>query len=327
MPSYGTLNRAKVIAADAATGGYYLEVVALAAGRRWGPVPSMVPGLEPGDRVVIGQMGTTRDDVVILGRIPAAFPDVADIPGLQAALDGKVDDAELPPIIDDVAALRTDVDGQFATLTDHETRLDSAETTISGHTTELAAHETRLDALDTHDWMMGDDRELYGDVISTFPRHAGAAVVQIPVGTMVGTRLYLRRTGSTVSQIRLCVAGTLAAGAGTMTCALYVGTTTNNLILSTTNGVDASTLGTKEVAIGPVTLPDGYVHALLAVRSATGYTTAPSLMCAPSESRLLNPPSSPIVAFSKSASSWPTTINLSDGTWSGANFKLWSAMA
>lgn len=128
MGNYGYLHIARVIDYDAVSKGFYLESLALARTSRWGPVPSAVPGVEVGDKVVLGATGTTRDNLIILGVVNAAYPGIGDIPGLQAALDAKADDTEITAI--------------NATLTSHAALLTS-------HGTQLADHASRLTTLES----------------------------------------------------------------------------------------------------------------------------------------------------------------------------------
>lgn len=81
MPEYGTLQRGRVLGLDASSGGWTVEVVRRAAGRRWGPVLSLVPGLAPGDRVLLGQVGDTADEYVIVGKLAPEPPAGFDLDG------------------------------------------------------------------------------------------------------------------------------------------------------------------------------------------------------------------------------------------------------
>lgn len=115
--SYGYLHRGLVLEYDATTGGYVVEIPTLGAGKRMGPFPSAVPNLPEGERVILGSLGSSRDEMLIIGRIPGVEPTIGEIPGLQAALDAKADDTEI-----------TVLDG----------RLDVIEPIVSAHTTQIA---------------------------------------------------------------------------------------------------------------------------------------------------------------------------------------------
>lgn len=99
--NYGYAHSARVIGADAGTGGFYLESVALARTSKWGPVVSCVPGVEVGDRVVLISTGTSRDNLVIIGKMGDQFPEIPDIEGLQEALDALQDDIDLRALLTD----------------------------------------------------------------------------------------------------------------------------------------------------------------------------------------------------------------------------------
>lgn len=134
---YGYLHRGRIISADVATGGFNVQSVGLARTSRWGPVPSTVPGLEPGDRVILGATGASRDDLVIIAKVGADFPDIGDIPGLTAALASKADDSE-------IATINTTLGTHGATLATHTTQ-------IGGLGSDIDAAEGRLTALEVLD--------------------------------------------------------------------------------------------------------------------------------------------------------------------------------
>lgn len=131
---YGYLHRGRIISVDEASGGFNLQSVGLARTSRWGPVQATVPGLAVGDRVILGATGTSRDELVIIAKVGAAFPDIDDIPGLQAALNAKADDSEITTINN--------------TLSDHDDLLSAHTTLISGLGDDLDLAEGRLDALE-----------------------------------------------------------------------------------------------------------------------------------------------------------------------------------
>lgn len=113
--SYGYLHRGRIIELDVSTGGYIVEIPSLAPGRRMGPFAALAPNLPVGQRVVLASLGTSRDELVIIGRIPGTPPGIGEIPGLQAALDAlEAEDVVL--------------DG----------RLDVIEPIVSSHTTQIA---------------------------------------------------------------------------------------------------------------------------------------------------------------------------------------------
>lgn len=144
MPAYGYAYTGRVLNYDTERHGYYLESVALAPNSRWGPVPSCVPGLLVGDRVVMVSTGTSRDDLIIVAKVGADFPDIGSIPGLQAALDAKLDDSQLDQAsgvaaLDSgrkiaIARLPTGATGTTVPL-GNDARFSDARTPTAHHTT------------------------------------------------------------------------------------------------------------------------------------------------------------------------------------------------
>jgi hypothetical protein len=146
MNDYGFLHMGRVVGQDDVSGGWYLESVALARDRRWGPVPSCVAGLQAGDKVVLAATGVSRDNLIIVGTIDPRYPDISDIPGLQAALDAAATDADLAAL---AATIDARDDGQDATLTSLGTRLTTAEGTLLSHGTRLTTAEGNITSHDT----------------------------------------------------------------------------------------------------------------------------------------------------------------------------------
>lgn len=83
---YGPLLRGRVLKAGVVTGTWMVSVPAAAPGSAWGPLVSLAPDIVIGDLVLLAAIGTTRDDLVIVGKIPGAYPAYANLPGLSAAL-------------------------------------------------------------------------------------------------------------------------------------------------------------------------------------------------------------------------------------------------
>lgn len=135
MSDYGYLHLGRILSYDTATKGYYLEGVGLARTSRWGPVPSCVPGLAAGDRVVLGATGTSRDALTILTKVDATFPDKGDITGLMAALALKADNTDL-----------TSTTNRTTALEGRTTSVESRETAVEGRmTTSEKAVKTLVD--------------------------------------------------------------------------------------------------------------------------------------------------------------------------------------
>lgn len=144
MGEYGNLHLGRIISYDEESGGYFLKSVSLARGSRWGPVESCVPGLLVDDRVVLGATGTTRDDLKILAKVGAAYPDIVDIPGLVAALAAKADDTEITAINAELVVQDGRLDADDILLASHTSTLSSHTGTLSSHTSTLTNHEGRI---------------------------------------------------------------------------------------------------------------------------------------------------------------------------------------
>jgi hypothetical protein len=83
---YGSLLRGRVLKAGPITGTWMVSVPAAAPGSSWGPMSSLAPDIVAGDLVLLAQVGTTRGDLVIIGKVPGAYPAYGSLPGLTAAL-------------------------------------------------------------------------------------------------------------------------------------------------------------------------------------------------------------------------------------------------
>ena len=151
--SYGFLHVGRVLRVDDPSGGYYLESVGLARTSTWGPVPSCIPGLIAGDRVILGAKGTSRDDLVILAKIDNTFPDILDIPGLVAALAAKASTAALTAAV--------------ATLNATDAALATADTVLTGRVGTAEA------TLITHADAIGTNAGAISAVASNLTTHAG----------------------------------------------------------------------------------------------------------------------------------------------------------
>lgn len=354
MGDYGYLHTARVVGLDVASGGWFVESVALARDRRWGPVPSCVLGLQPGDKVVLAATGTTRDNLLILGALDPAYPDIGDIPGLTAALALKADQSALDAVntaldgrLDAVEALNTTQDGRLTSIeslnttqntrldgidtlnTTQNTRLTTAEGTITSHTSTLSTHTSQITALQTYAQVFRDAHEfdIYGDVISSFPRLQTANI-----RTLVGQAAYIWRTrmrlGVGFNRVRVIV-NTAGTGAGSCTGTLLTsstaagpytvaGTATNTL---TATGVqDFVFASTANVAAG------AYVVLLLWCNNS--YTATPKIVAwtgAISVPGALNPT---IVFGTKTGQATaPTTVTITDGTWTAETAAWWIAAA
>lgn len=142
MADYGYLHLGRVLSRDTASGGYNLESVSLAHTAKWGPVPSCVPGLAKGDRVVLAATGTSRDNLVIIAKMGADFASIADIDGLLDALHSKADVVAF----DDLVRRVGDLD---ASTGDLGGRMTTAEGTLVTHTGQIGTLQAADVALDS----------------------------------------------------------------------------------------------------------------------------------------------------------------------------------
>lgn len=135
--NHGYTHRAVVLSATGVDA--HVEIPALAPGASWGPIPTAVPGLAPGDAVLVTQVGLSQDTLVVAARVPGRVPDQSEIPGLAAVIaDLQAADA----------GLDTRLGTAEATILDHTGTLGGHTTEIAGHDTEIAGHETRLASLE-----------------------------------------------------------------------------------------------------------------------------------------------------------------------------------
>lgn len=122
----------RVVAVDPA--GPIVTVPMLAQTARWGPLPSAVPGLEVGEQVIVTSLGTSRDALVIIGRLPGRTPapGIDDIPGLSESLDA---------IDTRVDALQIEQTTDHGVLGEHGERLDDLDAGQIAQNNRLTAVE------------------------------------------------------------------------------------------------------------------------------------------------------------------------------------------
>lgn len=130
MADYGYLHLGRILKQDPITGGYEVESVPLARTSKWGPVPSCVPGLRKGDRVILAATGMSRDVLTIIGKVGATMPDVADVTGLLAALHDKASAAEVDVLRDRIGSAEGDLEGLQTAVTALDGRMDAVETRL-----------------------------------------------------------------------------------------------------------------------------------------------------------------------------------------------------
>ena len=132
---YGTLHRAVVLAVD--PNGVTVEIAQLAPNASWGPIPTAVADLAVGETVIVAQISTSRDSLVVVGRVPGRASTIDEIPDLTATIAAlQAADAALQAADVAIQAAATTLAG----------RVTTAEGTISSHTATLASHLASINA-------------------------------------------------------------------------------------------------------------------------------------------------------------------------------------
>lgn len=362
-PNYGYAHRGRVLRPGGAEGHYVVHIPDLAPGCASGPFQSTIRDLEPGDGVLLMQVGQTGGDLVIMGRLPERPPDftlpinISDVSGLQTALDNRATDAELAAVnsaltasiltehntnvtqdgrLTSIESLNTTqtsrLDGIDALNTVQDGRLTTAEGTIVSHTGTLSGHTSQLSALETWSRVSEEhDRDVYGDVQSPFPR-----VWTSNVRTMVNQAAYFWRTRQraplTLTTIRVIVT-TAGIGAGGLTTAsLFKSTSASNgpfsPIGSATNALTSLGVQSFTFTGAPVVAGDWLLLVLLLNNS---YTTAPRIAALQNAVQIagsLQSGGSNVVWGTKvGVASMPATITTNDGTWTAETAPWWIAAA
>lgn len=360
---YGYAHRGSITGESELDGYWFVRCSAINPARPVGPYAATVPGLTVGDRVLLTQIGTTRDDLVITGKLPpdpldSILPiDIGDVTGLQTALDDKAAAADLTALQGDLASFQASTslnfgavtgknDEQDGRLTAVETdngdqwdqmaafsgslaaldgRLDTVEPTVSSHTTELAALQTWMNQ--AYDW------DNYGDLLSPLHRREATNFMTLAVGSAYFTKMRAH-TDVSVGRIRYALNNT-GAGPGSITGGLYTASTSGgpfNLIKSTV-ATAATAINLYSVAwsdASTVAIPRG-TWVMAALFCATGYTQSPRLATqqnAAGATQLLHPNPAAVVVGSKSGlAGLPATISPNDGTWTPLNLNFWAALA
>lgn len=359
---YGYAHRGTVTGPSELDGYHMVRCTAINPARPVGPYPSTVPELEVGDRVLLTQVGKSRDDLVITGRLPAVpwsehLPiGIDDVTGLQTALDARATDTELAALgtstnlnflaVNDkndeqdsrlitLEAADTASDGRLDALEAADValdgRLDTAEAALAANTSGIAANGTAIAALQDADTQFNTysafnqqhDVDVYGDQISPFPRIFIGAVRTITSNVAFAFRTRTRRTGN-ITQLRVIV-GTAGVGAGTTTAALYksaTGSGAYSLVSQATHALTAT--GEVNFALGasPITAGD---YLLLVVR-ASGYSTFPQIGTPNNQVRngAHNPSTARATWGLKTvAGTLPATMDIADGSWNLTDPTAW----
>jgi hypothetical protein len=336
-PAYGTMHRGRIVRPDIVLDNYFVTISSAAPGRVIGPIQSAVRNLEPGDAVLLASIGTTRDDYVIVGRLPAFEPpalEIDDITGLQAALDDRATDAELQAAqdannfnflvvnsVNDAQDDRLDdLDDSVAALTAADTALDGRLDVVEPLVTANGAAITALQASDTafatysaHNAQHPVDA--YGDQFYSFFRE-----FCLNQRTLTNNGAFVFRTRArralNVSFLRVMVV-TTGTGAGSTTGFLYKGASQHGTYTLAASGAAAlASLNEQNITLGSTPIAAGD-WLLFGVR-ATGYTTFPKIatMLNAVQGNVANPSAARAAYLSRTTvGAMPATIDTSDGSW------------
>lgn len=363
-PAYGYAHRARVVRLGEAEETYLVEVPDLAPGILSGPFTSAVRDLLPGDQVLVLQLGITGGDMVIVGRLPERAPpftlpiEISDVTGLAAALDDRATDAELDALQDatnlsflTVNDMLDEYDGRLDVLETSRTaleaadvalaaadaaldvRLDIVEPLVTSHTGLIAANGAAITALNNYS-SGAEQREvdMFGDVISSFPRHfiANTRTLSNTGGYFVRHRI---RKAANISFMRVFVT-VAGAGGGTTTAVLYRSTTPTGAYTQIATGTHAlATTGEAAITLGATTLNAGD-YLIMAIRPL-GYTASTlSLGMVQNNVRIdatknaMNPAAGRYAWVTKSVvAAMPSSIDIQDGTFTLDISPWWVALA
>lgn len=120
--------------------GPLVQVPLLAQHVPFGPLPTSVPDLVVGERVIVTSLGNTRDQLHVLGRVSGRPPTMDEIPGLEERFEqaeGRLDQLE---------GWRTEDRGLINQYGTRITSLEGRATSIEGVNT---TQNQRLDALES----------------------------------------------------------------------------------------------------------------------------------------------------------------------------------
>jgi hypothetical protein len=337
-PAYGTLFRGRIVRPDVVADNYLVQLTSAAPGRVLGPIQSAVRGLAADDSVLVASLGTTQNDYVIVGRLPALEPPaltIGDIAGLEAALDERATDAELD-------AVETATNLNFLVVnnknSEQDTRLDGHDSALSA----LGAADTSLDgrldvveplvtantaaAAEANTWRPNQDHDVdvYGDAVHFgLPAAAYGSSRSLNNSTAYLARTRVRRSGN-ISIVRVAIAA-VGTGAGTTTAALFRASSATGAAgpytpLGSGSSALAST-GIQSITIGAQALTAGDWLALLLI--PVGYTSPPThaAIATPAVAGLINRGANN-VRSAKAMTTPPATVSPGDGTW-GAQTQLW----
>jgi hypothetical protein len=319
---YGYNHRARIIGPGEVDGTYYVELPMLAPASRLGPFPSVIPGLTENDRVLIVQIGMTRGDLVIVGKLPGDFPTIDEVPGLSAALAAKANESDLATLTSRVgtdeglitangsaiAANTSAIGTNGAAITALQARATTDEGLIAANTSAIGVLASAQ--RDSY----GNDYDISHDVLSTMPRVLATTAITMANGVAYYVKMSTR-VAMTLNVIKFCL--NAAGVGGTLTLGLWHGPSATALAYA--GGVSANGLisGRQDWTGVGATLAAGDLIVVGFLALAT--TTGPNLACsAPVNGTMLNQDVSvlTVLATSATVSTLPTSA-LNMGTLTG----------
>jgi hypothetical protein len=151
LADFGTTHRAIVRTLD--PNGVVVEVPALAPNGLWGPIPTCVSDLAINESVIVSQIGTSRDTLVVIGRVPGRAPTIVEIIDLATTLTAlQAADAALAASTSAAdAALSVRINANVASIATNSAAIAANAAAIAvcvgrvnDHDGGLADHEMRL---------------------------------------------------------------------------------------------------------------------------------------------------------------------------------------
>ncbi len=131
----GLIHPGRVVAVE--LGGPLVVVPQIGGTSSFGPLPTAVPDLAVGEIVLVTSLGTSRDQLVVLGRMTGRVPEVTEIPGLAGQLDTLTAvNATQDNRLTAVETVNTTQDGRLGNV---EAVNATQGTAISTNTTAVAA--------------------------------------------------------------------------------------------------------------------------------------------------------------------------------------------
>lgn len=134
-----TIYAARVMRVDD-DGRPFVRIPALSGDEEWGPMPTLVGGLAEGEAIAVTNLGDTRDQMLVLGRMFGRTPGIGEIPGLDEALAG---------VTGQLDTLATGQSANTALLETHASRLDDIDSDQQTQDNRLTGLDGRVTTAET----------------------------------------------------------------------------------------------------------------------------------------------------------------------------------